>query len=295
MSLTDQNFKIMKKRIIRINDISQIDTSKVSVYDLNNRYIDPLGNIYGLRYNKDDRKVSIIKLERFHPGESHVYQQIANRHKDGKFAGDTGNDPNRLNAENEKSEEELLFEPNVFIEGVINNAETHRERITGIIKNLYDSDIFQKDNKQESTEYDDIVRNLEIDGTQQLEKLETYYRELTNYPRSITYYQSKIDNAGQQVFEKLSGNKERTMRFIFYYEMSTTIKRIYSNLSKHIRHLNEFSSNKNIEERQNLTKHQKQSFIDARTSLGNTIRDIDEIMKQNALLFTYACNVKNYK
>lgn len=285
----------MKKRIIRINDISQIETSKVSVYDLNNRYIDPLGNIFGLRYNKDDRKVEIIKLERFHPGEKDIYQQIAIRHKEGRSGSDTGSDSGRPNADHEKSEEELLLEPEVFIDGVINNAETHKERIAGIIKNLYDSDIFQKDNKQESTEYDDIVRNLEIDGTQQLDKLETYYRELTNYPRSITYYQSKIDNTGQQVFEKLSGNKERTMRFIFYYEMSTTIKRIYGNLNKHIRHLNDFSSNKNIEDRQNMTKHQKQSFIDARTSIGNTIRDIDEIMKQNAALYTYACNVKNYK
>ncbi len=285
----------MKKRIIRINDISQIDTSKVSVYDLNNRYIDPLGNIFGLRYNKDGRKVEIIKLERFHSGEKDIYQQIASRHKEGKSGSDSGNDSGRQNSDHEKSEEELLFEPEVFIDSVISNAEIHKERIAGIIKNLYDSDIFQKDTKQESTEYDDIVRNLEIDGTQQLDKLETYYRELTNYPRSITYYQSKIDNAGQKVFEKLSGNKERTMRFIFYYEMSTTIRRIYGNLNKHIRHLDEFSANKNVEERPNMTKHQKQSFIDARTSIGNTIQDIDDIIKKNGILYNYACNLKNYK
>jgi hypothetical protein len=287
----------MKKRIIRIIDVSQIDTSKVSVYDLNNRYIDPLGNIYGLRYNKDNRKVDVIKLERFHSGEGHIYQQIANRHKEGKFPVETiiENDSFSNDLEPKAGSEDLLIEPEVFIEDVINNAETHKERITAIIKNIYDSDIFPKENKQESTEFDDIVRNLEIEGIQQLEKLETYYRELTNYPRSITYYQAKIDNTGKRIFEQLAGNKERTMRFIFMYEMATTIKRIYTNLKKHILRMDDFTSIKNVDERQNMTKHQKQSFIDARTSIGNTINDIDDILKQNAVLIAYSCNIANYQ
>jgi len=287
----------MKKRIIRIIDVSQIDTSKVSVYDLNNRYVDSLGNIFGLRYNKEDRKVDIIKLERFHSGESRIYQQIASRHRDGRLAADANHQSDKLHVEHEEiaDKDEIFFEPEVFVDDVVNNAETHKERIAGIIKNIYDSDIFQKESKQESTEFDDIVRNLEIDGIQQLDKLETYYRELTNYPRSITYYQSKLDNTGIQVFEKLTGNKERTMRFIFMYEMSTTIKRIYTNLKKHIVHIDEFTANKNIEEKPNMTKHQKQSFIDARTSIRNTIQDIDDILKQNAILNSYACNTANYQ
>lgn len=289
----------MKKRIIRINDVTQIDTSKVSVYDLNNRYIDPLGNIYGLKYNKDGRKVEIIKLERFHSGESRIFQQIANRHKEDKAAAENDYDVEIKKYHDEPKEAaergSLLIQPEIFIEDVISNAETHKERITGIIKNIYDSDIFPKENKHEATEFDDIVRNLEIDGIQQLEKLETYYRELTNYPRSITYYQAKIDNTGKNIFEKLSGNKEQTMRFVFLYEMSTTIKRIYNNLEKHILHMDRFTASKNVDDRQNMTKHQKQSFIDARTSIGNTIQDIEYIIEQNEMLIEYTCDIENYQ
>jgi hypothetical protein len=287
---------MIKKRIIRINDVSQIDTSKVSVYDLNNRYIDPLGNIFGLRYNKNNRKIDIIKLERFHSGESRIYQQLANRHRDGKLTADSSVEfVSDDEPEEEINKDEIFFEPEVFIEDVINHAETHKERIAGIIKNIYDSDLFQKENKQESTEFEDIVRNLEIDGIQQLDKLETYYRELTNYPRSITYYQSKLDNAGMQVYEKLAGNKEKTMRFIFMYEMSSSIKRVYTNLKKHIIQIDDFTANRNIDDRQNLTKHQKQSFIDARTSIGNTINDIENTLKQNSILHSYASNIANYQ
>lgn len=294
----------MKKVIIKINDVSQINTSKVSVYDLNNRYIDPLGNIYGLKYNKYEKKVEIIKLERFHSSEGHLFQKKINRYRDIKSVGgtdtetvtdiDTDNHIETRDIEAIK-EEEQFFDPQIFIEEVVNNAAIHKERITGIIKNIYDSDIFPKQNKQDATAFDDIVRNLEIDGIQQLEKFDTYYRELTNYPRSITYYQAKIDNTGKYVFEKLSGNKQNTMRFIYMYEMSTTIKRIYSNLKRHILHLDEFTSAKNVDEIQNLSKHHKQSFNDATTSIKNTIRDIDNILLKNAELYDYACDLKNYK
>lgn len=292
----------MKKIIIKINDVSQINTSKVSVYDLNNRYIDPIGNIYGLRYNKYDKKVEIIKLERFHSSESHLFQKKINRNRDIRSVADaenftdTGTDIDDY-AENTEStsEDEQFFDPQIFIEEVINNAAIHKERISGIIKNIYDSNIFPKENKQDSAAFDDIVRNLEIDGIQQLEKLDTYYRELTNYPRSITYYQAKIDNTGKHVFERLSSNKQNTMRFIYMYEMSTTVKRIYSNLKRHILHLDEFTSAKNIDEIQNISKHHKQSFNDAATSIKNTIQDIDNILLKNAMLYDYACDLKNYK
>ena len=46
----------MKKVIIKINDVSQINTSRVSVYDLNNRYIDPLGNITDLNIIKPRKR-----------------------------------------------------------------------------------------------------------------------------------------------------------------------------------------------------------------------------------------------
>ncbi|HXK65620.1 MAG TPA: hypothetical protein PK348_05090, partial [Spirochaetota bacterium] len=54
----------MKTRFIRIDDISQIDTSKISTFDLANRYIDKYGNMYGLRYNRAQKKVEIVKIMR---------------------------------------------------------------------------------------------------------------------------------------------------------------------------------------------------------------------------------------
>jgi hypothetical protein len=117
----------------------------------------------------------------------------------------------------------------------MNGSEIHRERLAAILMNIDISDVFARENKMEATALDDLSRHIEIDCIQQLEKLESYYRELINYPRTITYYQAKIDNEGKNIIDSMSGiKKEKIMKFIFYYEMSATIKRVYNHIKKHI-------------------------------------------------------------
>jgi len=284
----------MKKRIIKIKDVSQIDTSKISVYDLNNRYVDPMGNLFGLKYNRAGRKIEIIKLERVHTSQTRQYQRKIFLNRENENIYDNIQTGENQNLDNDLDEDKLFFEPDPFIEKVISDAEIHKERINGIIMNIHDSGIFPKENKMDSTEFDDISRSLDIEGIQQLEKLDSYYRELTNYPRSITYYQAKIDNDGKDMIDLFSGNKDKTMRFIFLYEMSTAIKRIYNGLYKHIKRLDDFTDAKNPDETAGITKPQKQSFIDARTSIVNTINDIDKILQTNTILYDYALNPDYY-
>lgn len=286
----------MKKRIIRIKDVSQIDTSKVSVYDLNNRYVDPMGNFFGLKYNRAGKKIEIIKLERVHTSETRQYQRKIYQNRESENLH--GTDASAQSAYNENrnnfDEDKIFFEPDPFIETVITEAEIHKERISGIIMNINDSLIFPKENKMDSSEFDDISRSLDIEGIQQLEKLDSYYRELTNYPRSITYYQAKIDNDGKDMIDLLAGNKDKTTRFIFLYEMSSSIKRVYTGLYKFIEKLDNFTSKKNPDEISGISKTQKQSFIDARTSIVNTMNDIKKILKTNEILYQYSLNPDYY-
>lgn len=284
----------MKKRIIRIADISEVDTSKISVYDLNNRYVDPIGNMFGLKYNREFRKIEIIKLERIHTSEMLQYQRkimmLRDIEQNQTFPNDIQSHP-----ESESESEELFFEPDVFIESVISDSEIHRERLAAILMNIDLSDVFTRDNKMESTAFDDLSRHIEIDCIQQLDKLESYYRELVNYPRTITYYQAKVDNEGKNLIDSMGGvKKEKVMKFIFFYEMSSTIKRVYGNLKKHTDAINEFITDKNPEDIPGISKHQKQAFIDAKTSITNTISEVDEILKKNRKLYEYAINKNNF-
>jgi len=284
----------MKKRIIRIADISEVDTSKISVYDLNNRYVDPLGNMFGLKYNREHRRVEIIKLERIHTSEMLQYQRkimmLRDIEQNQAGAGDL-----KPSSTDETESEEMFFEPDVFVESVINGSEIHRERLAAILMNIDLSDVFTRENKMESTALDDLARHIEIDCIQQLDKLESYYRELVNYPRTITYYQAKVDNEGKNIIDSMSGiKKEKIMKFIFYYEMSATIKRVYSHIKKHMSAIHDLVINKNPDDIQGISKNQKQAFIDAKTSIINTISEVDEVLNNNRKLYEYAVNKKNF-
>ncbi|HPJ33620.1 MAG TPA: hypothetical protein PK358_02215 [Spirochaetota bacterium] len=284
----------MKKRIIRIADVSEIDTSKISVYDLNNRYIDPIGNMFGLKYNRDTRKVEIIKLERIHSSEMLQYQRKIMVLRD---IEQNQNVQNELKEKRdfETESEKIFFEPDVFIESVISDSEVHRERLAAIMMNIDLSDVFTRENKVESTALDDLSRHIEIDCIQQLDKLESYYRELVNYPRSITYYQAKVDTEGKNIIDSMGGlKKEKIMKFIFFYEMSANIKRVYNNIKKHVSAVDDFVNGKNPDEIQGIAKHQKQAFIDARTSIGNTISEVDDILAKNRKLYEYTINKNNF-
>ena len=138
----------MKKRIIKIKDVSQIDTSKISVYDLNNRYVDPMGNLFGLKYNRAGRKIEIIKLERVHTSQTRQYQRKIFLNRENENIYDNIQTGENQNLDNDLDEDKLFFEPDPFIEKVISDAEIHKERINGIIMNIHDSGIFPKENKQ---------------------------------------------------------------------------------------------------------------------------------------------------
>ncbi len=268
----------MKTRIIRINDISDIDTSRASVYDLNNRYVDPRGNMYGLRYNRLERKVEIVKLMRSTPVDAHLYEQKVAKTRIEK-SRETEEEPLPEEEQKEEYEEvEEFFDPAGLIRNTLHLMDAHQSRLQGIIMNIKNSNVFPKENKTDSIELENIFRNLEIDGIQQFEKVDNYEKELTNYPRSLTYYQAKIDNEGRKIIDFLSGDDERIMQFVHYYEMHQSIVALYRNLRVILTQLIEFLDTKDVESMKSLSNFEKQAFHDANVSLDNTMIEIEEVL-----------------
>jgi hypothetical protein len=188
----------MKHKILRIDSISDINTSKISVYDLNNRYIDAQGNLFGLRYNRIEKKIEIIKLIRKNSSDAfHVQQRIVKDKKDNPSYNVSEENFYENDDEAAHIETEQFVDPEGFINSTIAEMSNHKSRIQGIIMNIKNTEAFPRDNKHEAAQLEDIFRNIEIDGILRFDELENYYKELTSYPRSITYYQAKLDSKGR--------------------------------------------------------------------------------------------------
>jgi len=280
----------MKNIIIRINDISDIDTSKISVYDLNNRYVDSQGNMYGLRYNKALRKMEIIKIIRTHEKNAGSYQQKILMKKlsmsdDGIVAGEN---------ESQRDAPQPYFNPDAFIEKTMELIRTHRERIKGIIMNIKNSNIIPIENKTESNQLEDIFRNLDIDVIQGVDNLLNYQKELISYPRSVSYYQAKMDDRGREIIETLASSNKKVIRFIYLTEMLENIRILYKNFEKFLKLLKAFLDETNTEDMKWITSYERQSFKDGMISINTTIQEITDLEDELMRLEQYAYNLDHY-
>lgn len=296
----------MKTHFIRINDISDINVAKATVYDLSNRYIDSKGNMYGLRYNRDTRKIDIIRIIRT-PVKSAGYfqnklvrQKRQSRADNGQRApgGAFGAVPEgEVLAEGEAGEGaeavELEFDPERYLEETLELMKTHRDRFNGIMMNIKNSKIVPDNDRAGNISLSDIFRNLDIDGIQRIEKILTSHKELKNYPRSITYYQSKLDQKGRDILEALPDDT-RKMKFIYFFEQFHAIRNLYRTLSKIISDLQFFLEEKKPDEIKNLTFAEKQFHEDAKISINNTIKDINGVMREIGKLEKFLYEVESF-
>jgi hypothetical protein len=284
----------MKNKIIRITDISDIDTSKISVYDLNNRYIDMRGNMYSLRYNKVEKTIEIIKIMRTHAKDASYYHQKVLIKKMENSRAPAGEGTEDFYGDDESPSPKIGFDPDIFINDSINLMATHRDRLKGIMMNLKNSNIVTRENKSANTELEDIFRNIDIDGIQNFEKAENYQKELINYPRSITYYQAKIDRKGREIIESLAGYHERIMKFVYVYEMFNTIKNLYRSLNVMVKNLDAFINRIDQDQIKSLTQMEKQYFNDARVSIDNTISEVEDILDGLKVFEGHVYDKKNF-
>lgn len=272
-----------KARIIRIENVSDIDTAKVSIYDLNNRYVDKKGNLFGLKYNRLTKKVDIIKLMRTHYEDASVIQQqvIQKKISDSKKPHNETSNSSFYDFGTDLIEKgDKVYDPEVFIDDILSVMHTHGERLKGIIKNVINSNVFPKENKADSIELDEIFRNIEIDGVQKFGKIYNYKKELTSYPRSLTHYQAKMDKRGREIIDRLSENNDRAMKFIYLYEMIQSIREVYSGLNLFIDNLIKFMSTIDRDSMQHLTPLERQAFKDAKVSIQTTKNDINRILEE---------------
>ncbi len=285
----------MKPNIIRINDISDIETSKISVYDLNNRYIDRFGNMYGVKFNPASHRIEIIRIVRAVDREVAAMQQKIFKTR---LTGAEQAIPDQEQAgggEGAVSEEEYQsFEPELFVNDCLKLMTTHRSRIKGIIMNIKNSNVFPKENKQDSIELENVFRNLEIDGDQGFDNVENYQKELTGYPRSISYYQAKIDNRGNQTIEALGDDKERIMKFVYIYEMYTSISGLYKSILRIMTELKAKIAERGPDDIKGISHNDKQAYLDAGTSIDNTIMEIRDLLERMRSLEQYVSDPSNF-
>ncbi|GAB4220658.1 MAG: hypothetical protein Kow00102_09020 [Spirochaetota bacterium] len=263
----------MKTRFIRIDDISEIDTSKISTFDLANRYIDKYGNMYGLRYNRAERKIEIVKIMRTPKKHASYFSQKLLRK------------PEKVESAHQDDYlgEAMEFDPEMCINHIVEITRTHKDRLNGIIVSIANSNIISDTDKMTWNTMNDYFRNLDMDGIQALEKINELYTEFNNYPRSIIYYQSKLDTKHRKILDEIPSESSK-LRYVKYYEMWYQVRNAYKTIIKILSDIRFLLEQQHIEEKRNMTPFQKQTYSDAIISIDNTLAEANKILSDCALI-----------
>lgn len=291
----------MKTKFIKIKDISEIDPSKATVYDLNNRYIDSKGKMYSLKYNRHKRKIEIIRIIRTPANSAPFYEQKIQENrktlKNAKSQFHTSYDYLDESAEEtvesvEESIDEITFDPDEFITETLELMLTHKERLNGIIMNINNSPLVLG-SSEETKDLQNIFRNIDIDGIQRIEKVLNLHKEMASYPRSINYYLSRLDNKDKKFAESISTEKQQ-MKYAFLNEMYHSINNLYRTLRKIINDVHLIIRDVDTNEISSLTHLDKQNIEDAKTSIDNTIVEIKDILNKTSILEAYLSDAENF-
>lgn len=298
-----------KVRIIRIKSIDDIDLSKISVYDLCNRYIDARGNMYGLKYNWKDKKIEITRIIRT-PAKAAGYfskkiieqrRKITNSNsKEGEVVdqiekeeveGSDNYKNDQFEGFEENFAEEALiqgisFNPDFFITHAIETMQNHRDRLRGIMMNIKNSNVIKETDRDANAYLHNVFRTLDIDGIQRIDKILTEHKELVSYPRSLVYYLSKMDTRSKNIIDSLNTETEK-MRFIYLAEMFFSLRNLYKNLHKVLSELEDFLLSKKQEELRGISHTELKMFEDGKISVHNTIVEAEEILHGCSKLENY--------
>jgi hypothetical protein len=293
----------MKTQFIQIQDISEIDTTKITVYDLNKRFIDRSGNMYGLRYNRELKCIEIIKIMRTTARNQSYFRQKMIQNK--KSPHEHQHDPENMNLADDEtftsdfSDEYAgesvgtVFDVDRFTRDTFSIVSNHKERIAGIIKNISNARLVSREQRELTIRLDEILRNLDIDGVQRIDKIINAYREMTEYPRSLNYYIGRLDTRARTIVAEIT-SEDKKLRYVLLHELEMLIKDLILVLSNNLNQLKDFITELKDTRVARLNATEKQSLTDATTSIDNTLYETRNLSDRLRLLDDFLSYSKNF-
>ncbi|PJZ46474.1 LIC_10450 family protein [Leptospira brenneri] len=172
------------------------------------------------------------------------------------------------------SDEKTAFQS---IEDFIKLLSTYRERVTAIIRNLQSSRIFELtgDPSENKNIVGNFAREMESQVFESIDKMVDLHKEMTSYPRPITYYISKAPAEKREEMKFIESDKEKLNK-LHLFEMqrhSDTIVKDFKKLSLQL--LNILNLKNEIQVKQ-LQYANQLMYVDAKNASLYFAQDLDK-------------------
>jgi hypothetical protein len=204
----------MARRYIPITNVSDIDTSKISLRTINNRYIDKSGQRYATRFNLRTHKIEIVKIAL---GKEEA-QEVKNQQKSKTDTGakQQGNREHPMPMKIPDWVKDSGVEPDTSSDfnSHLTNAEKEMnrmgERFRGLISSIKLSGVLEE---MHDVNHHDMILELtnfyDRDIQAHINKIQSLAVEFIRFPKPLANYISIMDRNCKRYVEKLDSEKQK--------------------------------------------------------------------------------------
>lgn len=223
----------MRRNYIRIQSIADIDTSRITLRTINNRYIDAQGRRYATRFNLRTHRIEIVPIalgrEEALMAKRLIASKSDNSHKETptevKTQRRTHPNPIKLpawlvamNIEPDMNEADL----HTFLVSAEREIQRNGERYRGLIQSLKMSSVLEdvKDGNQHDAILE-LTNIYERDIQAHASRIQAMVVEFLRFPKPLASYLGQVDRNSKRYVEKLDVEKQKKycMAYLLANEM----------------------------------------------------------------------------
>ncbi|MCS6983780.1 MAG: hypothetical protein NZM25_01460 [Leptospiraceae bacterium] len=206
----------MARYYIPINSVNDIDTSKITLATINNRYIDKSGNRYATRFNKRTRKIEIVRIAL---GREEALQARAQflgkkiQHQEGESSEPKTTHPAPWKLPSWIAEYNIQPNENVdireYLMGLERETEKISERIRGLISNIKNSTALDGRKEGNHDAVLELTTFYDREVMDHLNKTQSRIMELQRFPKPVLHYLATLEKRQKAFVEKLNVDKQK--------------------------------------------------------------------------------------
>ncbi len=227
----------MRQHYIRINSIADIDTARITLRSIENRYVDEQGRRFATRFNLRTHRIEIVPIALGREEALLARRLIAASGTGDELLGSDGQAQRRVHPMPMKLPQwvaELKVEPDMSqsdLHGFLVEAEREMqrngERYRGLIQSLKMSSILEdaKDNNQHDAILG-LTNVYERDIQAHASRVQAMVVEFLRFPKPLASYLGQIDRNCKKYVEKLEIEKQKKycMTYLLSGEMFSVFK-----------------------------------------------------------------------
>lgn len=238
---------------IYIRSIDEVDPKKITIRDLNKKFIDQEGRKYGIKFDFKTRQIKFVRIATSYAEAIRIKKELGDTKKskdnlleppfiEEQATSDTLSEKYKENMPMHESKnysnhqtmeffspEDTQINENEFFKELERETKKCVESIKAIEKTMNRTQFFEKFSKS-LNEFFDLQKNIELKCYNLSEEAFKMLKELIYYPRNINHYLNKLPDTVKKQIEKF--NPQDQMEYIKRYEIYKIFRELIHNINK---------------------------------------------------------------